>query len=150
MRSRDEALRRVMPDRLRHLIYLGFGALWATGCGWLVLHYFAASRGEFGIVRHPLEGPLLLAHGVLAIAIAYLSAWIIARHASESWRNGKRRLSGGALTGVLAVLSVSGFALFFVASDAWQTWTARLHDVLGVAITLFAIEHWRLVGQNGE
>jgi hypothetical protein len=146
-RVRSDALRRVMPDPLRHTIYVGFGALWASGCVWLALHYFAATNAEFGVVRHPWEGPSLLAHGVLAIATAYLLGWTLARHASESWRNGKRRLSGGLFCAILVLLSLSGFALFFASDDVWQLWTARLHEVLGVAITLFAIEHWRIARQ---
>jgi len=143
-RIRSDALRRVMPDALRHTIYVGFGALWASGCLWLLLHHFAAAEGEFGVARHPWEAPLLYAHGVLAIATAYLFGWIMARHASESWRNGKRHVSGALFCTVLGVLSVSGFALFFVADDTWQRWSAGLHDTLGVVVTLFAIEHWRI------
>jgi hypothetical protein len=149
-RIRSDALRRVMPDPLRHTIYIGFGALWASGCLWLLLHYFVATEGEFGVIRHPWEGPLLFGHGVLAIASAYLFGWIIARHATESWRNGRRRVSGALFCAVLGALSVSGFVLFFVSSDAWQQWSARLHDVLGVTVTLFAIEHWRIARAPSE
>ena len=139
-----------MPDLLRYCVYLGFGGVWLTGCVWLALHLFFETPDEFGIARHPLEPTLLWIHGVLSIAIAYLFGWIMARHASEAWRQQKRRISGGLLTTVIVVLSVSGFALFFVTESTWQTQSARIHEILGVAVTLFAVEHWRVVNGRTE
>jgi hypothetical protein len=58
------------------------------------------------------------------------------------WAGGLRRTSGGTLASILALLILSGFALFFLSSDAWQRYSAGAHDVLGIAVTLFAIQHW--------
>jgi len=152
-RSRTEELRRMMPLGLRYSIYFVFGGVWLTGCIWLVLHLYYAAPDEFGITRHPWEPTLLWVHGVLSIVVAYLFGWTMARHASEGWRLHKRRISGGLLTFVVAVLSISGFMLFFVTSDAWQMQSARVHEVIGVLVTLFAVEHWRVLNgltRNGE
>jgi hypothetical protein len=91
---------------------------------------------------HPLEPPLLLMHGVTAVASLYLFGWIGARHALRWWAAGLRRLSGGALASLLTLLTLTGFALFFLSSDAWQRYAAGAHDVLGIGVTLFAIQHW--------
>jgi hypothetical protein len=139
-----------MPDLLRYPVYLVFGGVWLTGCAWLVLHVFFEVPDEFGNARHPLEPILLSIHGVLSIAIAYLFGWIMARHASEAWRQQKRRVSGGVLTAVLVVLSLTGFALFFLTDSHWHTQSTRIHEVLGVAVTLFAIEHWRVMNGRAD
>jgi hypothetical protein len=145
----DNATRsRLMPDPLRYCVYLGFGGVWLTGCIWLALHTLFEVPDEFGVARNPWEPTVLWVHGVLSVAIAYLFGWVMARHSSEAWRQRKRRISGGLLTGVLAVLSISGFALFFVTDADWQTQSARIHEILGVAVTVFGIEHWRMV--NGK
>ncbi len=123
-------------------VYLIGGALWVSGCAWLCLDQFFAQRGPFGNIPHPLAAPLLLVHGVTAIASLYLFGWITAHHALRWWAAGLRRSSGAVLAGFVALLIVSGFALFFVSSDAWQRYAAAVHDVLGVAVTLFAIRHW--------
>lgn len=86
--------------------------------------------------------PLLLVHGVSAIGSMYLFGWIGARHVLRWWAVGLRRWSGGMLATFLALLILSGFALFFVSSDVWQRYAAGGHDVLGIGITLFAIQHW--------
>lgn len=146
--ARTEEQRRLMPRVLRYWIYVGFGGVWLSGCGWLILQFFFETRDEFGVTRHPWEPTLLWIHGALSIAIVYLLGWIMARHASEAWRQRKRRVSGGLLTLIVAVLSVSGFLLFFLSDEDWQAQSARVHEVVGLLITLFAIEHWRVL--NGR
>ncbi len=134
--------RRRMPRGQRAAVYLSVGVLWISGCAWLYLDQFAAQRGPFGSTPHPLEPPLLLMHGVAAVASLYLFGWIGARHALRWWVGGLRRMSGGTLAAVVALLILTGFALFFLSSDAWQRYAAGAHDVLGIAVTLFAIQHW--------
>jgi hypothetical protein len=131
-----------MPPGRRAAVYLIVGVLWISGCAWLWLDQFAAQRGPFGSTPHPLEPPLLLLHGLAAVASLYLLGWIGARHALRWWVGGLRRTSGGTLACVLALLILTGFALFFLSSDAWQRYAAGAHDVLGIAVTLFAIRHW--------
>jgi hypothetical protein len=134
--------RRRMPRAQRAAVYLIVGVLWISGCAWLCLDQFAAQRVPFGNAPHPLEPPLLLIHGVVSVASLYLFGWIGARHALRWWAGDLRRWSGGVLAAVLALLILSGFALFFLSSDAWQRYAAAAHDVLGVALTLFAVQHW--------
>lgn len=150
MRVRSEQLRRIMPERLRYTVYLAFGGVWLSGCAWLLLHQFFASPTEFGEARHPFEPALLLTHGVLSIVTAYLFGWIMARHAAEAWTLHKRRISGSLLTSLLVILAISGFALFFLSDDAWQLRSTQVHEVLGLLVTLFAIEHWRVMRQPGQ
>jgi hypothetical protein len=131
-----------MARRPRLAVYLLVGALWLSGCAWLCLDNFFARRGPFGMAAHPLEPPMLLAHGVIAILSMYLFGWITARHVLRWWSAGLRRVSGGALAAFIVLLVVSGFALFFLTDDQWQHAAALTHDVLGVAVALFAIQHW--------
>ena len=131
-----------MPRGQRLGVYLTVGALWLSGCLWLGLDQFFAKRGPFGVTPHPWEAPLLLLHGVAAILSMYLFGWITARHVLRWWPGHLRRLSGGALAAFLAVLIVSGFALFFLIDDESQHIAAAIHEVLGLGVTVFAIQHW--------
>jgi hypothetical protein len=133
-----------MPRRPQAAVYLIMGGLWVTGCGWLLLDQFIATRGPFGKTPHPLEQPLLLIHGITSVLSMYLLGWISARHVLRWWRGRSRRLSGGALAAMIALLVVSGFLLFFVSDDQWQHAAALIHEVLGLAVTVFAIQHWFL------
>jgi hypothetical protein len=135
--------RRRMSVAMRCIVYVCFGGVWLTGCVWLVLDYFFRTPTEFGFERHSWQPSLLTLHGLLSIASAYVFGWLLARHAAEPWRQFKRRSSGGAMTVVVAMLSVSGFALFFLVDSDWQRGASGIHDVVGLLATFFAVEHWR-------
>jgi len=126
----------------RLCIYGTVGALWLTGCAWLVLDRYFVRHGSFGAMPHPWEPPLLLLHGIIAILSMYLFGWITARHVMRWWPAGMRRVSGGGLAAFIAILIVSGFALFFLTDDGWIRYSAVSHEVLGLAVTVFAIRHW--------
>jgi hypothetical protein len=81
-------------------------------------------------------------HGIIAILSMYLFGWITARHVMRWWPAGMRRVSGGGLAAFIAILIVSGFALFFLTDDGWIRYSAVSHEVLGLAVTVFAIRHW--------
>jgi hypothetical protein len=131
-----------MPRRQRLAIYCVLGALWLSGCLWLMLEQFFARAGPFGRVPHPLQPGLLLAHGIIGISSMYVLGWVSARHVLRWWPGRVRRWSGGALALFFALLALSGFALFFLTEDRWQRTSAAAHDVLGLGVTVFAIQHW--------
>jgi hypothetical protein len=137
-----------MPLGQRSAVYFIVGSLWLSGCFWLYLDYFLAKRGQFGITPHPLEPPVLLLHGVVAVLSMYLFGWITARHVLRWWPRGLRRVSGASLAALLAALSASGFALFFLVDDASRHAATVIHDSLGLAVALFAIQHWFLRGRT--
>ncbi len=130
-----------MSKPLRLLSYAILGPLWASGCLWLVLDRYAARSGPFGSEPHPLAAPVLLAHGVLALAATYLLGWVSARHAARWWPRRARRISGAAFAAVLAALGLSGFALFFLTEEHWQRLAALTHDALGLAVTALGVQH---------
>ena len=131
-----------MPTRKRLAIYMLLGTLWLSGCAWLALDQFFASRGQFGMTPHPWAPAILLVHGIVAILSMYLLGWVTARHVLRWWPGRLRRVSGGTLAALFVLLSLSGFALFFVSDDRWQHLAALAHDALGLGITVFAIQHW--------
>jgi hypothetical protein len=131
-----------MPARNRFAVYSVFGTLWLSGCAWLLLDQFFESKGQFGMTPHPWEPPILLLHGIIAILSMYLLGWVSARHVLRWWPGRLRRWSGTSLTAMMTLLALSGFALFFLSDDRWQRLAALTHDVLGLAITAFAVQHW--------
>ncbi len=137
-----------MSRPLRAATYAILGLLWLSGCAWLILDGWFARTGPFGAEPHPLQPPLLLAHGVLAIAAAYLLGWISARHARHWWPRRWRRASGATFAVLLAALSLSGFALFFLTDDGWRQVAALGHDVLGVVVTAAGVQHGFFASQR--
>ncbi len=134
--------KRRMPARSRLAVYLILGALWLSGCAWLLLDEFFQSTGPFGVTPHPWEGAVLTLHGIVALVSTYLFGWLTARHLLARWPARTRRLSGAVLAGFFMMLTLSGFALFFVSDDRWQHLAAVAHDALGLGVLVFAIQHW--------
>jgi hypothetical protein len=132
-----------LSQRISTALLATLAALWLSGVGWLLVHYLYAQPGEFGVVRHPLETPLLTVHGVLALLALFLLGWFAGRHASAVV-GVRRRPSGWWLTLWLAALVIAGGAQFFLASDAWQARVTLLHEILGASIILPVLAHgWR-------
>jgi hypothetical protein len=131
-----------MPASQRLWVYVLLGILWLTGVMWLCLDQFFSARGPFGKTPHPWEQPLVLTHGIIAIASMYLLGWISAKHVSHWWSKRLRRASGSLLCAFLGVLIVSGFALFFISDDRWQRIMAVIHEISGLSITPLAVQHW--------
>lgn len=135
-----------MKHPARHLgggLLLALALLGASGYCWLLLHYLLATPGEFGLIRHPLEGPLLSVHGLVALVALFLSGGFAARHAQPA-RSGLRRASGIWLAVTMAVLAAAGCLQLFVTGEALQAWLSAAHQVLGVALLLPLLAHgWR-------
>lgn len=131
-----------MPRRTRATVYIIIGGLWLSGVLWLLLDQFFAQVGPFGPTPNRAEPAVLLIHGVVAIVAMYVLGWISLRHVVRWWQGGLRRVSGASLSTCLVLLIVSGFALFFVSDDRWQRAAALSHDVFGLFVTVFGIQHW--------
>ena len=131
-----------MPRQARAAIYIVIGGLWLTGIVWLVLDQFFAEVGPFGPTPNRLEPAVLLIHGVVAILGMYVLGWVSIRHVVRWWRGGLRRVSGASLSTCLVLLVVTGFALFFVSDDGSQHAAALSHDVFGLIVTVFGVQHW--------
>jgi hypothetical protein len=136
----------VYPQRmsvgLRSAVMLTFGALWLSGCYWLVLHYFFAQPSEFGPVQHPWGPVILRIHGWIAIAGVFLLGWVTARHVTDRWPQMIKRSSGIAMASVAGVLGLTGYALYYT-TDRLHDSAGVAHEVIGAAAFLFALTHWR-------
>jgi hypothetical protein len=129
--------------RISAALLVVLAALWVSGILWLLLHYLYAKPGEFGIIRHPLEAPVVTAHGVLALIALFLLGWFTGRHATAA-SSGRRLFSGWILTLLMGALILTGCAQFFLTSTDWQSATAIVHEVLGAASLLPVLAHgWR-------
>ena len=131
-----------MSTGLRSAVMVTFGALWLSGCYWLVLHYFFAQPSEFGPVQHPWGPVILRIHGWIAIAGVFLLGWVTARHVTDLWPQMIKRSSGIAMASVAAVLGLTGYALYYT-TDRVHDAAGVTHEIIGAAAFLFALTHWR-------
>ncbi len=132
-----------LARRIGGALLAALALLWASGVAWMLLHWFGARAGEFGVERHPLEAPALTLHGVLAMPALFLLGWFAGRHAAPV-ASGRRAASGWWLAGWLAPLVVAGLALLFTGGARWQSAASLVHQVLGATLLVPVLAHaWR-------
>lgn len=132
----------LLSRRISVALLAALAVLWVSGVIWLLLHYVFAQPGEFGVIRHPLEAPVLLLHGVIAMLALFLLGWFAGRHAGAA-SSGRRVGSGWLLTVLTAMLVLAGCALLFLTSATWRANVAVVHEVLGVALLVPVLVHGR-------
>lgn len=129
-----------LSQRREALVYIVLGVLWASGIGWLAFHYFLRQTTEFGLLPHPLEAWWLRLHGAAAFATLWLIGLLWAIHLLPAWKS-RRRISGIALTLLLAVLVLSGYFLYYASGDDARAVIALLHWITGAALPLAVLPH---------
>src|SRR5262249_22614058 len=131
-----------MPPRLRSIVMVTFGALWLSGCYWLILHFLFSKPAEFGALEHPWAPTTLKIHGWIAVGSVFLLGWVTAGHVSDRWNQSAKRASGLAMASVAAVLAITGYALYYT-TDRVHDFAGLVHEALGAGAVLLALTHWK-------
>jgi hypothetical protein len=114
--------------------------LWLSGVGWLIVHY-----GPVDTIAgaHPAEPGWLRLHGAAVIGFLVVFGALLPGHVRRGWRQGQNRGSGLAVISVTAVLTVSGYGLYYLVNDTWRAWTSVIHWAVGVpGGILLAVHVW--------
>lgn len=131
------------PKPHRRVLYGVFALLWLSGALWLGFHYFLQVPGEFGASANPLEPWWLRLHGLTGFVMLVAIGSVLPIHTRRAWHLHKNRSSGFAMHAALLWLSLTGYALYYFASDANEAWLPLLHWVAGLAMPLLLIWHIR-------
>lgn len=129
------------PRLHKRALYAVFALLWLSGALWLGFHYFLRVPGEFGAAAHPLEKWWLRLHGLMGFAMLVAIGSVLPIHVRRAWHLHKNRTTGGLMQAVLLWLALTGYALYYFATDANAAWLPLLHWVVGLALPLMLIWH---------
>ena len=122
-------------------IYLAVALLMTSGLLWLLFHYFVTVHGEFGPARHPLEAWWLKVHGAAAMLALVLIGTMMPVHIRKAWHAGKNRWTGGMMLSVLALLTVTAYALYYFAGEESRPWISLIHWAIGLGLVPVMIVH---------
>lgn len=126
-----------------YLFYITFIVVFLTGVVWLYFDNYVLIETVIGHAKHPMQKWLMKGHGFAAIFFTALLGLIYGVHIKRVWPMQKRRSSGLFLVGLMLVVSVSGFLLYYSSEEAFRWWSATLHWVLGLSIPAVLIRHIR-------
>ncbi|MFL5208458.1 MAG: hypothetical protein ACJ8CC_04850 [Microvirga sp.] len=121
-----------LPRWQERAVYWSFGLLFATGVAWLVFDRWVRVAGEFGPEHHSAQHSLLIVHAIGAYAFLLVVGAMIPVHIPLGWHQRRNRISGVALIGLLALLSLTAMGLYYVGEDALRAAASLVHWFVGV------------------
>lgn len=130
-----------LPPWHRALVYVAIALVTVTGAGWLVCHYLLAEAGAYGRVPHPQEGRWMSLHGAAATLALFVFGSLLPTHMRGGWALGRGRLGGGAMAATMAILSLGGLGLYYVADEGFREWLGLSHWALGLALPALLVVH---------
>ena len=122
-----------MPGWIKSLIYASTAACFASGAIWLVLHYFTRHQGPFGPEPHPLEHPVLVAHGCIAALLIWCIGLIFVIHIKRGWQKKLNRSTGGVIVIMAATLLLTGLGLYYLGDENLRASAATVHWIVGLS-----------------
>jgi hypothetical protein len=131
----------------RLALHLTGALLLLTGVVWLGVHYtVGAGAGE---LPHPLEAWAMRLHGLSAFGGLFVLGALAAAHVPQGWRLSHRRRwagqrnSGVALCVLGGLLVLSGYLLYYFASETVRPALGWAHTVVGAGMGILIGIHRR-------
>jgi hypothetical protein len=141
------------PDTIRlgslqeGAVYLATAALVISGAIWLVLHYFMVKQGEFGPTPHPAEPWMLRIHGAAAMAALIVYGSLLPIHVRRAWAVRRNVVLGISVICFMLLLTVTGYLLYYAASEELRPIISAAHWILGLAVPLLL--WWHVASGHG-
>jgi cation transport ATPase len=122
-------------------LYAATAAVFLSGAVWAWLHWFARIEGEFGPQPHPAEPWLIRIHGGAAMAILVILGTLLPIHVKRGWQARQNRLTGTGLLVFFALLTVSGYGLYYSGGESLRAFTSLAHTWIGLALPAIIVWH---------
>jgi cytochrome bd-type quinol oxidase subunit 2 len=125
---------RRLPVSLRAGLSATGAVVLASGVAWLLAH--DPSRSGFASAAMEI-------HGGAAMVLLVLLGAVSALHAPAAWREGKNRWSGAAVVGLVSVLILTGFLLYYLGDEHARGFASIMHWTVGLAAgALLGLHVW--------
>ena len=123
----------------RFAVYAAFGVLFMSGAAWFVADRIKeSSENEIWQER---AATLLMIHGGTAMVTLMLLGALVPVHVGRAWRARKNRATGMIMAVCNAVLIVTAFGLYYLASEALRPWASDIHLAFGLAFPVLMLVH---------
>ena len=137
-------MRHPRPDSIRlkrlqkYFLYGVLTLLFFSGVAWAYWTYLAAWPGDFEISA---KAWAMKIHGAAAMAVLVLIGMLLSGHVKSAWRARRNRANGSIFLSVFAVLTVTGYGLYYAGGEVVREWTSWIHLVVGLALPILLLIH---------
>jgi hypothetical protein len=125
----------------RRALYAILLALIASGAWWLALHFSETGAQGDELARLGQQAWALKAHGAAALVTLVAVGAMLATHSRAGWRLRRNRASGTLVVAFLCLLTISGYALYYLVDDQSRPPVSLLHWGLGLAALPLLVAH---------
>ncbi len=139
--SRSRAVSFRLERWHRWTLYSVGTALLLSGVVWLLAHYFLRVPGEFGETIHPLEHLSMQLHGAVAMLALFFIGSLLNNHIRRANNARRNRLTGWLMIMLLIWLPLSGYALYYLASETNHSIWSLSHWIVGMLLPLLVLWH---------
>ena len=118
----------------RRLLYSALVVLLASGVYWALIHYAG--------VKPYLSEPLLMKiHGAAAMVALVVIGGLLAFHVPGGWAERRSRPSGSAMLDICALLTLTGYLLYYAGAETARDVSSYAHLALGLALPIVLGAH---------
>jgi|SRR5471030_298542 len=125
----------------RRCVYGVSAWLFATGVLWLLARYLMRPVAEFGESVHPLEPWSMKLHGAGAMFALFLVGTLMNGHIRYALKTRRNLCSGWSMIAALLALALSGYGLYYIASEHSRPVWSAAHWIIGLVFALLLIVH---------
>lgn len=125
----------------RRCIYTSFLVLLLSGAAWLAARYFMRPVGQFGETIHPIEPWAMKLHGAATMAMLFFMGSLMNNHIRRALRSGRNLVSGWMMLVTMLLLTLTGFGLYYLASESDRPLWSRIHWIVGLGLVVLIIAH---------
>jgi magnesium-transporting ATPase (P-type) len=122
----------------RYFLYAVLALLFLSGVAWTYWTYLAPSPDDFETTA---KAWAMKIHGAAAMAILVLIGMLLSGHVRFAWRARRNRANGSVFLSVFAVLTVTGYGLYYAGGEMLRQWTSWIHLVVGLALPILLLIH---------
>jgi len=137
-------MRHPRPDSIRlkrlqrYFLYVVLALLFLSGVVWAYWNYLAASPGDF---EANAKIWALKIHGAAAMVILILIGMLLTGHVRFAWRARRNRANGSVFLSAFAVLTITGYGLYYAGGERLRAWTSWIHFAVGLALPILLLIH---------
>ena len=122
----------------RYFLYAVLALLFLSGVAWAYWNYLVSSPGDF---ETSAKAWTMKIHGAAAMVVLVLVGMLLSGHVRFAWRARRNRANGSVFLGAFAVLTITGYGLYYAGGEKLRDWTSWIHLAVGVALPILLLIH---------
>src|SRR6267378_6284068 len=137
-------MRHLRPDSIRlkrlqrYFLYAVLSLVFLSGVAWAYWNYLVASPGDFEMSA---KAWAMKVHGAAAMAVLVLIGMLLNAHVRFAWRARRNRTNGSVFLSAFAVLTITGYGLYYAGGEMLREWTSWIHLAVGLALPILLLIH---------